>query len=128
MRLNSTVEFSSVQSYSVARSKTAVFVYSRPKPTDWIVLGPCSLLATTVEFSSVLRPIPTRPICRRLTPIVGQQEPADSSGFRILNMFNMDSRPTITEPVVESDDSIPESADSAENPLKIGLWVRAFIV
>ena len=51
MRLNSTVELSSVQSYSVAGSKTAVFVYSRPKPKDWIVLGPCSLSAMTVELS-----------------------------------------------------------------------------
>ena len=39
MRLNSTVEFSSVQLYRVAGSKTAVLVYSRPKRKDWIVLG-----------------------------------------------------------------------------------------
>ena len=45
-------------------------------------------------------------------------------------MFNMESRPTITESVVESADSGIESADStadsAANPLKIGLWVRAY--
>ena len=54
MRLNSTVELSSVQSYSVARSRTAVSVYSRPKPKDGIVFGPRSLSATTVQLGSVL--------------------------------------------------------------------------
>ena len=42
-------------------------------------------------------------------------------------MFDRERRPT--ESVVESADSGIESADStadyAENPLKIGLWVRA---
>ena len=58
-------------------------------------------------------------------------------GFRILNMFDMDIRPTIEKSVVESADSgiesadsIPESADFttdyASNPLRISLWVRAF--
>ena len=55
-----------------------------------------------------LRPYPTRLICL---------------GFRILNMFNMESRQTITESVVESAYSGIESADStansAANPLKI---------
>ena len=37
--------------YSVAGSKTAVLVNSRPKPKDWIVLGHCFLSATTVELS-----------------------------------------------------------------------------
>ena len=55
MRLNSTVEFSSGQSYSVAGSKTAGLVNSRPKPKDWIVLCHCSLSATTVELSSVIQ-------------------------------------------------------------------------
>ena len=31
---------------SVAGSKVAVFVYSRPKPKNWIVLGSCSLSTT----------------------------------------------------------------------------------
>ena len=71
----------------------------------------------------------TRSICRRKTPIVGRLLLVDFIVFRILNMFNKESRPTITELVVESADSIAESADStadsAANPLKIGLWVLA---
>ena len=47
-------------------------------------------------------------------------------------MFDMDSRPTIEKSVVESADSGIESADCtadyASNPLRIGLWVRAFIL
>ena len=47
-------------------------------------------------------------------------------------MFNMESRLTATESVVESADSGIESADStadsAANPLKIGLWVRALSI
>ena len=53
-------------------------------------------------------------------------------------MFDMESRPTITELVVESADSAVESANSAvesadsttnsaADPLKIGLWVRALL-
>ena len=53
--------------------------------------------------------------------------PADSSGFRILNMFYTDSWPTITESVVESADSAIESADSVADftadPAKIGMRV-----
>ena len=45
-------------------------------------------------------------------------------------MFDRESELTITESVVESADSAVESADSntntAADPLKIGLWVRAF--
>ena len=44
-------------------------------------------------------------------------------------MFNRESRPIIPELVVESADSVVESADSeadfAADPIKIGLWVRA---
>ena len=44
-------------------------------------------------------------------------------------MFDRESRPTVTESVVVSADSAVELADSitdsAKNPLKIGLWVRA---
>ena len=47
-------------------------------------------------------------------------------------MFNTGSRPTITKSVVESADSGVESADSitdsAADPVKIGLWVRALSV
>ena len=46
-------------------------------------------------------------------------------------MFDMESLPTIVKSVVESADSgigsANSTADSAANPLKIGLWVRAFI-
>ena len=42
----------------------------------------------------------------------------------------MDSRPTISESVVKSADSAVESddymADFTADPLKIGIWVRAF--
>ena len=52
---------------------------------------------------------------------------ADSSRFRIL--FDMDSRPPIVKSVVKSANSGIESADStansAANPLRIGLWVGA---
>ena len=45
-------------------------------------------------------------------------------------MFNMDSRPTISESVVELDDSAVEfadyMADFTADPMKIGLWVCAF--
>ena len=77
-----------------------------------------------------LSPVPTGPISCRATAIVGRFPSAYSRGFKILNMFDMDSRPTIVKLVVESADSGIESADStadsASNPLKIGLWVRAF--
>ena len=57
---------------------------------------------------------------------------ADSRGFIILNIIDQVSRPTITESVVESADYAVESADctadSSEDPVKIGLWVRAFTV
>ena len=47
-------------------------------------------------------------------------------------MFDRESQPTMTESVVEWADSGIEAADStadyAENPLKIGLWVWAFKV
>ena len=46
---------------------------------------------------------------------------ADSSGIRILNMFNRESRTTITELVVELANS---TTNSPADPVKIGLWVR----
>ena len=58
-----------------------------------------------------LRPVPTGPFSRQPTPIVGRFPSADSRGFKILNMFDRASRPTITESVVESADSAVESAD-----------------
>ena len=46
-------------------------------------------------------------------------------------MFDMESRATIVKSVVESANSGIESAnftaDFAINPLRIGLWVRAFV-
>ena len=64
------------------------------------------------------------------TAIVGRIPSADSSGFRISNMFDRDSRPTITESVVDSADSVVESADSSPDSVpylaRISMWVRAF--
>ena len=44
-------------------------------------------------------------------------------------MFDIESRPTIVKSVVELADygikSADSTADSAANPLRIGLWVRA---
>ena len=78
----------------------------------------------------LLRPVPTRSISSRSMAKVGRLE------SEILNMFNTGSRPTIPKSVVESADSGIELADStveladsttdsAANPLKSGLWVRA---
>ena len=80
----------------------------------------------------LLRPVPTRPNCRHPIAIVGRFPSDDSRGFRILNMFDMDSRPTITESVVESADSVVESADSSVDSglylARISVWERAFRV
>ena len=55
---------------------------------------------------------------------------ADSSGFRILNMFNRDGWPTITESVVESADIVVHSVDSTVDSIsdlaRIGVWVWVF--
>ena len=84
------------------------------------------------QCGAFLRPVPTGPIPRRLTPIVGQFPSADSRGLKILNMFDRARRLTITESVVELADSAVELADStavsSEDPVKIGLWVRAFML
>ena len=80
----------------------------------------------------LLRPVPTRPNCRHPTAIVSRFPTADSRGFRILNMFDMDSRPTITESVVESANSVVQSADSSVDSgpylARISVWERAFRV
>ena len=68
----------------------------------------------------MLRPVPTGPISRRPTPIVGRFPSADSRGFKILNMFDRASRQTITESVAESADSAVESADYWSRPT--GNW------
>ena len=72
-----------------------------------------------------LRPIPTRPIWSRVTAIVGRLGSADWVGVEILNMFDMESRPTNVKSVVELADSGIESADYTADfaiiPLKIGL-------
>ena len=44
--------------------------------------------------------------------------------FKILNMFDRDSRPTITESVVESADSAVESADYRSRPT--GNWPSGY--
>ena len=63
-----------------------------------------------------LRAVPTGPISRQPTLIVGRLQAADSSGFKILNMFNRESRPTMRESVVESADSAVQSADYWSRP------------
>ena len=53
---------------------------------------------------------------------------ADYDGFRILNMFNLESRPTITESVVQSADSVVDWTillDSNYNLASIGVWIWA---
>ena len=74
-----------------------------------------------------LMPETSKPICRRPTPIVVRLPPADSSGFRILNMFDMDSHLSIVKSVVESADSALLLADYSTlfntNPPKVDLWV-----
>ena len=72
--------------YVTPNAKSKICVNSNAKPQ-----------CESVDY----RPLPTWLIWRRPTPIVGQFLSADSSGFRILNMFNKDSWPTITEPLVE---------------------------
>ena len=73
--------------------------------------------AMTYGYMNVnLRPVPTGPFSRRPTPIVGRFLSADSRGFKILNMFDRASRPTLTESVVESADSAVESADYWSRP------------
>ena len=78
------------------------------------------------------RPVPTRPICHWPTRKVGRRKSPDSSGFRILNMFNRESLPIITESVFESAVSVVELADSTADSscdlARIGVWLRAFRV
>ena len=64
----------------------------------------------------LLRAVPTGPISRRPTLIVGRLQSADSSGFKILNMFDRESRPTLRESVVKSADSAVQSADYWSRP------------
>ena len=72
----------------------------------------------------ILRAVPTGLISRRPTPIVGRFPSADSRGFKILNMFDRASRPTITESVAESADSAVESADYWSRPT--GNWPSGY--
>ena len=67
-------------------------------------------------------PVPTRLICCQPTPIIGQLQSADSSGFRILNGFNKGSRETITKSVVQSADSM---TNSSSDLARIGIRVWA---
>ena len=48
----------------------------------------------------------------------------NSRAFKILNMFDRDSRPTITESVVKSADSAVESADYWSRPT--GNWPSGY--
>ena len=77
----------------------------------YLILAQINFYNLPIQTLPFLRPVPTRPISRRPTAIVGRLLSADSRGFKILNMFDRDSRPTITESVVESADSAVESAD-----------------
>ena len=92
-------------------------------------IGPVGTGRILFDKHPCLRPIPIRPIWSPPTAIVCQLESADWVGVEILNIFDMESRPTIVKSVVESADSGIESADSTAdsttNPLRIGLWVRA---
>ena len=58
--------------------------------------------------------------------IVGRLESADWVGVKILNMFDMESRPTIEKSANSGIESADSTADSVIIPLKIGLWVWAF--
>ena len=62
--------------------------------------------------------------------IVGRLALADCSKFKILEMFDIGSQPTITESVLELADSVLESADSTADStadlVKTSLWVLAF--
>ena len=49
---------------------------------------------------------------------------ADSSGFKILNMFDRESRPTMRESAVESADSAVQSADYWSRPT--GNWPSGY--
>ena len=71
----------------------------------------------TLKARTHLTDLPLADSNSRLIPVGRFQWPQ--------NMFDRESRRTITESVVESADS---TTDSAKNPLKIGLWVWAFIV
>ena len=75
------------------------------------------------------RPVPTRPIYCRLTPIDSRFPSSASSAFTTLNMFERGRWPTITESVVQSADSAVESADSTADSssdlARIGVWVWA---
>ena len=74
------------------------------------------ILQKSVRGYGPLRPVPTGPFYRRPTLIVGRFLSADYRGFKILNMFDRASRPTITESVEESADSAVESADYWSRP------------
>ena len=76
---------------------------------------------------SQLRPIPTRPIWSPPTAIVGRLESADWVGVKILNIFDMESRPTVVKSANSGIELADSTTDSAIIPLKIGLWVWAFI-
>ena len=71
-----------------------------------------------------LRAVPTWPISRRQTLIIGRLQSADFSGFKILNMFDRESRPTMRESVVKSADSAVESADYWSRPT--GNWPSGY--
>ena len=90
-----------------------------PSLSTWTIL-----LQSVMRQTLDLRPVPTGPISRRPTPIVGRLPSADSRGLKILNMFDRASRPTITESAVESADSAVESADYWSRPT--GNWPSGY--
>ena len=76
------------------------------------------------RISPHLRAVPTGLISRRPTLIVGRLQSADSSGFKILNMFDRESRPTMRESVGESADSAVQWADYWSRPT--GNWPSGY--
>ena len=105
-------------------------IESAIESTDCAVKSAYSMADSSTDSVKVglwvraLRAVPTGLISRRLTPIVGRFPSADSRGFKILNMFDRASRPTITESVAESADSAVESADYWSRPT--GNWPSGY--
>ena len=82
----------------------------------------CGVLRKTLDNADFLRRCGPYPLGR--FPIGRLVESADSSGFKILNMFDRESRPTMRESAVESADSAVQSADYWSRPT--GNWPSGY--
>ena len=91
-----------------------------------MVVLPIKIIVSDCQRFGPLRPIPTRPICSWPTPIVGRFLSTNSRAIKILNMFDRESRPTITESAVQSADCTTESADCTADSGKIGAALDLF--